>query len=131
LSSMQKKKRKMGQLKHLGGSHDGAGDANDIPPADAPRLAARRALLLEHADVAPKRPCAAVATRDVDTYARRGLRCDERGGDLGRVGCEAAEGGRGGAEEARGEAAAAEGGEHAEREHVDFEGGRGGARGQV
>ena len=80
---------------------------------------------------APKHPCAAVGMHNIDAYARQGLQCDERGGDLGRIGYKAAEGGHGGAEEACGKAAVMEGRKHTEHEHVDFEEGRGGVWGQV
>ena len=56
----------------------------------------------------------------------------ERGGDLGRVRRENAQRAGGGAEETRGETAAAVGGEYAESEHVHlYRGQWSGARGQI
>lgn len=113
-------------------AQDGARNADNIPPASAPRFASRSSLLLAHPHVVPKRPGAPVGARDVHADARRGLLVDERGGDLRRVRGEDAQRGGGAAHETRGETAAAVGGEHAEREHVHLGGGRcGPARGQV
>jgi hypothetical protein len=113
-----KKKRK--NKKNSSGAQDRARNADDIAPADGPGFAARGTFLLVHPDVAPERPGATVGTCDVDVNARRGLRRDESGGHLWRGGGEGAERECGGTEEQGGEAAAAEGGEHAERENVHF-----------
>lgn len=117
-------------VRRSSGAHDRARDADDIPPANAPGLPPRSALLA-HADMAPKCPRVSVSAGDVHADARRGLRGDERGGYLWRVGGESAQRDRGGADEARGKAAPAEGGEYAEREHVHLKGERGSARCQV
>ena len=117
-------------MQRSSGAQDRARNADDIPPANAPGLMPRKALLA-HPDMAPKGPRAAVGARDVHADARRGLRGDERGGYLWRVGGESAQRGCGSADEARGKTVAAEGGEHAKREHVHFKGGRGRARCQI
>jgi hypothetical protein len=104
----------------LSGAQDWARNADDIAPTDGPGLAGSGAFLLAHPNVAPECPCIAVGAGDVDADAGRGLRCISRDRDLWRCGGESAKRGRSGAEEPRGEAVSAEGGEHAEREYVYF-----------
>ena len=71
-----------------------------------------------HAHVIPERPCVSIGACNVCTEARWVLLKSERGGDLGRVRREDAQQTGGGAEETRGETAAAVGGEYAKSEHV-------------
>ena len=75
--------------------------------------------------MAPERPSAPIGARNARADARRGLGGDQRGGHLRRLRSEDAQGGGGGSQDVRGEAAPAEGGEHAEREHVHLDGGWG------
>lgn len=114
------KKKKSRAKKNSSGAQDRTRDADDIAPADGPRLATRDAFLLVHPDVSPERPGVAVRACDVDVNAGRGLRCEEGRGHLWGGCCEGAKRCGGGAEEAGGEAAAAEGGEDAEGEDVYF-----------
>src|SRR5882757_4733008 len=105
------------------GGHDGSRNADDIPPADAPRFASRRSLLLAHPHVIPERPGISIGARDVHAEACRGLLVLQRGGDLGRVRGEDAQRGGGGAHETRGETTSAVGWEYTECEHVHLGGG--------
>jgi hypothetical protein len=115
------------------GAQNGAGNADNISPAaDAPSLATRSSLLFVHAHVIPERPRASICACNVRTEARWVLLKSERGGDLGRVRRENAQGAGGGAEETRCETATAVGGEYAESEHVHLDRGQWSrARGQI
>jgi len=115
------------------GAQNGAGNADNISPtANAPSFATRSSLLFMHAHVIPERPRVSIGACNVRTEARRVLLESERGGDLGRVRREDAQGAGGGAEETRGETAAAVGWEYAESEHVNLDRGRWSrARGQI
>jgi hypothetical protein len=115
------------------GAQNRAGNADNISPtASAPSFATRRSLLFVHAHVIPERPRVSIGACDVRTEARWVLLKSERGGNLGRVRRENAQGAGGGAEETRGETAAAVGGEYAESEHVHLDRGQWSrARGQI
>jgi hypothetical protein len=115
------------------GAQNGAGNADNISPAaDAPGFATRSSLLFVHAHVIPERPRVSIGACNVRIEASWVLLKSERGGDLGRVRRENAQGAGGGAEETRGETAAAVGGEHAESEHMHLDRGKWSrARGQI
>jgi hypothetical protein len=117
----------------LSGAQNGAGNADNISPAaHAPSLATRSRLLFVHAHVIPERPRASIGACNVRTETRRVLLKSERGGDLGRIRRENAQGTGGSAEETRGESAAAVGGEYAESENVHLDRGQWSrARGQI